>query len=461
MLRFLKGPWEFTTVGIDDIILYTSSNESIVYDSSEDSFLPFFLPDLLVKAVVALPATSQYLAFHGPSEEETRFSICQNTTCLVSGELSCPTCYLRGLFKLLHNDDQIVLFSFGNYSSLQLGVFFIASTTFETATVPLRVPIVGGVASVHNILSSRWAIVFDDLSVALQMLTLTPQVSVALLNTTVQMGAFTLKTAHVRRTPFGGSQLVFSVNDRLHPTFGADSVQVLTDEFCESDLQCAAESVCNPSSSTCVQKDVSFSCPLPRPAPQAVCIDGSYIISTNYTSSNGSTVVTVPLTIVGSLTLANGTSLIIQTGAFINVSDCIQPGGNLILYTSTTSSGNVSVIQFGGGYCGGVVSTFNSTTVISDTDPNCKPESSDVFYGPRSIVVVYTFNFEACNKSPSDSTSSQGPLLSTGAIAGIIVAAIVLVMAVIAIVLFTKLRGKVMPFSERRTEPSTHELDDH
>lgn len=237
----------------------------------------------------------------------------------------------------------------------------------------------------------------------------------------------------------------------------AQRVLILPFTLCDS--RCPSGFVCQ--NMTCEALDASpaivsapiaiVSCPLPPPAANAVCINGTYVIVGNFSVATGSVNVSVPLVVNGSLQLGPGATLVFQTGGTITVSDCIQLGGELVvtLPTPTQSvSSSVGLITFDGGYCNGERTRFMATNITFQDAPTCARTSNNVIYGERLISLAFTFDTSSC--APSEAAVVGG--LSAGAIAGITVAAVVLVAAVIALVLFFKFRGKIAPYAQRQQD---------
>eukprot|EP01122_Echinamoeba_exundans_P006481 TRINITY_DN1835_c0_g2_i1.p1 TRINITY_DN1835_c0_g2~~TRINITY_DN1835_c0_g2_i1.p1 ORF type:complete len:1166 (+),score=114.85 TRINITY_DN1835_c0_g2_i1:734-4231(+) len=239
----------------------------------------------------------------------------------------------------------------------------------------------------------------------------------------------------------------------LDPTFCRATTECLPMDECDG-------FVCVPSNVTLVEPlsrpPIRPTCPLPVPFG-AVCVDGVYVVSSN-TTSGGSVIITTPVVINGSLTLTNTSTITIQNNASITVSGCITVGGDLVVklpFESGQASGNITVIEFGGGYCDGGRGTFNSTKVVPEGAPDCAKVQSTVGYGERSISLLYQYDISSC--TPSDAIASG---LTIGGIVGIVVAAVVLVAVILATVLYVRFRQKVMPYDARRKEQAdAHELE--
>jgi hypothetical protein len=198
------------------------------------------------------------------------------------------------------------------------------------------------------------------------------------------------------------------------------------------------------------------SCPPPAPFG-AICVEGAYIVRSNVTTG-GQVVVSAPTVVEGSLTLNNGSTIVLQNSAKINVTGCLSVGGSLVvaLPSSATGAQNISVIEFSGGYCGGQATTFDNVTVTIENAAPCSKVTSQADYGARSISVLYTYDIQSC--APADASALA---LSIGAIVGIAVACAAVVGLVIATVVWSRFRARVLPFEQRRVNaPSNdHELE--
>jgi hypothetical protein len=263
----------------------------------------------------------------------------------------------------------------------------------------------------------------------------------------------------------GASQILAQVVDRLTPTASSFGVVYFSQLFCENDAACGSSALCDPRTFTCAAVEPA-TCPLPLPVPGALCSGGTYIIPSNYTVNDSSVVISIPVVVSGALKFTNTSSVTIQSTSTITVLGCVQLGGDLTvtLASNTASgSGNVTLIEFEEGYCDGQVSKFNTTKVTAQSYPNCDVGTAQVEYGPTSIVVLYTFDTGVC-KTTSPGSAESAAVLSPGALAGIIIAAIVLVALIVgAVFLIPKLRNRILPFAGRRNADANNnqqELDD-
>jgi hypothetical protein len=227
---------------------------------------------------------------------------------------------------------------------------------------------------------------------------------------------------------------------------------VLDPIICRTTAQCSSDAQCD--GFFCIPA----TCPLPAPFG-AICISGVYVLNDNATSG-GSVVITTPVVINGSLTLTNSSAITIQSNASITVSGCLTVGGDLIVklpFESSQASGNITVIEFGGGYCEGMPGQFNSTTVVSEGAPPCTKVSSTAQYGERSISLLYQYDISGCGTPSLDASVAA---LTTGAIVGIAVGGAALVGIILATVFYARFRRKVMPYDARRkAQTDDHELE--
>jgi hypothetical protein len=254
------------------------------------------------------------------------------------------------------------------------------------------------------------------------------------------------------RTENGAYRIALTVSEP--PAVESPSRAVLLDTiFCRRSAECPTGYQCD--LSVCALP----ACPLPAPFG-AICISGVYVLNDNATSG-GSVVITTPVVINGSLTLTNASAITIQSNASITVSGCLTVGGDLIVklpFESGQASGNITVIEFGGGYCEGMPGQFNSTTVVSEGAPPCTKVSSTAQYGERMISLLYQYDVSGCGTPSLDASVAA---LTTGAIVGIAVGGAALVGIILATVFYARFRRKVMPYAARRNEQQDgdHELE--
>jgi hypothetical protein len=262
-----------------------------------------------------------------------------------------------------------------------------------------------------------------------------------------------------------GYNIILTLDDAF-PWFGSSPRTVSMDyRLCWLDSQCPPSCV----NFTCPLEIPSapLAPPLARPASPtlscsppiplgALCVDGVYIIQGNVTTG-GQVVIATPVVIEGSLKLSNGSTVVLQNSATINVTGCLSVGGSLAVSVSSSqaqSGGTVNAINFDGGYCGGQKSTFENVTVTVTDAPACAKTTSEANYGPRSISVVFTYDISGC--SPVEVNSA---VLTIGGIIGIAVAGVVVVALILAAIVWAWFRKRVRPFQQHERSTTT-ELDE-
>eukprot|EP01122_Echinamoeba_exundans_P011575 TRINITY_DN4647_c0_g1_i1.p1 TRINITY_DN4647_c0_g1~~TRINITY_DN4647_c0_g1_i1.p1 ORF type:complete len:1194 (-),score=183.45 TRINITY_DN4647_c0_g1_i1:1-3558(-) len=195
------------------------------------------------------------------------------------------------------------------------------------------------------------------------------------------------------------------------------------------------------------------------PVQGATCVGSTWVIQGNVNVTGNGQVV------IGSNTVINGTfvvsgsnaSVVIAPGATLQVTECAQFDGTLVVNTNTPTAtvlnSTLTVINFGG-YCGGIPTTFTATSLRLSSNESCAKFTQDptAQYTDRSVAVVFSYDRSEC------SASSQG--LSTGAVIGIVIA-IVALFAIIAIILILRFKGVIRPFADHeKTKQSPADDDD-
>jgi hypothetical protein len=282
------------------------------------------------------------------------------------------------------------------------------------------------------------------------------QVSVYDIAPDPMLSSVSLGAVSVVKISPGGFRLASTITER-YLQYSPDSAPraIFMEPFlCRSTANCSAGTVCD--GFVCKIQGAAATCPVPAPFG-ALCVSGVYVIN-NDTTSGGSVVIVTPVVINGSLTLTNSSAITIQSNASITVSGCLTVGGDLVVnlpVESSQASGNITVIEFGGGYCGGVPGTFKSATVVVEGAPACSKVQNTVGYGERSISLLYQYDISGC--APNDASVAA---LSVGAIVGIAVGGAALVAIILATVFYVRFRQKVMPYdARRRSKVTTHEME--
>jgi hypothetical protein len=259
-----------------------------------------------------------------------------------------------------------------------------------------------------------------------------------------------------------GYKLVASLRDIYSPILDPFDSILYRNSLCASDLDCGGALVCNPSVFACTAapRPIAPGCQGLAPTPNADCINGLWVILgpvivTNTTIFAGNT------KIVGSLTItAPNATVIISGGSKVEVTECATFAGNLKVSidapTTTQINQTITVIAYEG-YCNGVATKFNNTSLEIVGEEACAKREGDALalYTDRSLSIVFTYDRSGCE---SPAVAGIGGALSVGAIAGIVVGAVVLVAVVVGLVLLLKYKNVIRPFSSRVTT-TDHELD--
>lgn len=198
----------------------------------------------------------------------------------------------------------------------------------------------------------------------------------------------------------------------------------------------------------------SSACPPPPPVATAICQAGVWVVqgTVNTTVTIGSTTV-----INGSLVLGPNATLTITTGGTLNVTDCATFGGILDVTTSAPSTSseathNVSLISFGG-YCGNTPTRFNTTRLTINGAEQCAKvgDNPSFNYNERLLSVTFIYDRTGCG------TQTLSPLLSDGAIAGIVVGIVAFIAIVITVILVLKFKKVVRPYASRADEEQSRQ----
>jgi hypothetical protein len=415
-----------------------------------------------MQAVVPWPGTDKFVTAIRVQDGDLVYISVQDTSSGTTpmDSFNCSACSLFKLWPVLPNER--LLFTYAS-SGEGVVVNYIQLSFATVAVIPI-----GTIPS--ETLQS--VVVFDGDSYIVQLsnrfaiVRLTEVPSMDIVPNEPTMRTYVKESVSTMRLPGGGHKIAVTLQDRYK--LDAPSRAVLLDvQLCRDDSQCPPGlscngSICNvvapPSAAPAAPNGAApSSCPLPAPF-DATCINGIYVVS-NSTSSGSSVVIVAPVFINGSLTLTNASAITIQNNASITVSGCLTVGGDLILklpFESGQASGNITVIEFGGGYCSGSPGTFKSATVVAEGAPACTKVKNTVGYGERSISVLYQYDISGC--APNDASVAA---LSVGAIVGIAVGGAAFVAIVLATVFYVRFRQKVMPFDARRkaSAANDHELE--
>lgn len=199
----------------------------------------------------------------------------------------------------------------------------------------------------------------------------------------------------------------------------------------------------------------SASCAGVAPSAGAVCSGGGvWVIQGNLSESSAGVVnIGGSTTVNGSLLLSSNSTLIIAAGATLDVTNCAQLGGILnvsaVAPTQSVANQSVSIITFGGGYCG-APSTFSGLQLNLAGEEACaKRSDTSLSYSSQSVALLFSYDRSGCS---ADQVSGG---LSAGAIAGIVVAAVVVGAIILAIILAIKYKQVVRPFTQRFGPPKT------
>lgn len=247
-----------------------------------------------------------------------------------------------------------------------------------------------------------------------------------------------------------GLQVVTNIQDSVARPAAIVFVKLFELDLCESAADCAAGNYCEDNRCTLLSNS-PVSCPGAPPVAGARCIGGVWIIDGDV-QVNGTVLVTAPTRINGSLVLFPNATILLSGGATLDVSDCASFAGALNMNrpapTDSQVNASIVVISFSG-FCGGVPSSFNSSTLTFTGQDACVKRESEpaLSYTQRSVSVLFTFDRSGCG------TDSERTL-SAGAIAGIAIGAVAFVAIIIAIVLVVKFKSKILPFSSRTRETS-------
>lgn len=189
---------------------------------------------------------------------------------------------------------------------------------------------------------------------------------------------------------------------------------------------------------------------VPPAPPGAVCTSTGWFVNGSVVVPPTGVTITSPTVISGNLTTQQGANLTIQLSGGPNaplvVQGCVSLGGNLVILASQGAGAiNMTLLTFAG-YCG-PKSKFDSVTV----DLGCSKLKSGidpVKYGDRSLTLV--FGSDDIDSSGCPAVSNAFGTLSTPAIVGITVGAVVFVALVICIVLWVGRYRFIPYFAQRR-----------
>jgi hypothetical protein len=198
-----------------------------------------------------------------------------------------------------------------------------------------------------------------------------------------------------------------------------------------------------------IASPLSTGCPQPPPTVTASCVGTTWIIQGNVTVGNQPLVISSATVINGSLLLSGNASIVIAAGGTLQVTDCAQFNGNLVVNAATPTNSVVdsplTVITFAG-YCGGVPTKFNTTSFTLTSAEACANLTADPApkYTDRSVTVLFSYDRSKC-------LDASSALLSTGAIIGIVIGVVALI-AIIAIILVLRFKNVIRPFSSRKRD---------
>jgi hypothetical protein len=238
-----------------------------------------------------------------------------------------------------------------------------------------------------------------------------------------------------------------------------DETFIIPTNRCFDDMDCFNTNQCR--NGTCIAVTVvppdTQTCVGDPPIAGAVCIAGVWVVQ-------GDVIVSTTVVITGN-TQINGSLIITSPNATISLSgtstltilDCASFAGALNVTRprpdSSEADKSITVITFSG-YCGGIPSTFNTTSLTFENPEACAKQETMASpqYTDTSVSILFSYDRSGCE------TSATTGALSVGAIAGIVVGIVAFLAIIITIILVLKFKGVIRPYS-RKGGSEQHELD--
>lgn len=190
----------------------------------------------------------------------------------------------------------------------------------------------------------------------------------------------------------------------------------------------------------------------PPPPAIATCVSGVWVVNSSIVVPPGGNIsIPSPTTINGNFSLSNTSTVVIKvegTGAITSivvVSGCVVFGGTLTVdapnQATIVNSTTIDLVQFEG-YCGGLVTQFSNATINLGCATLKAPPEELLRYNQRSLSLV--LDPSAIDSSGCSRDTVSGIVLSSGAIAGIVVGAVALVV-IVAVVIIWVARKRLIP----------------